>query len=150
MNFFLIFSLLLLTNCASQKREQRIIEEKAAHTKVHDSNGLSKEINDLISNSKSLSDIQKKEISRIFLMNKKIAEELTQKSYAFRGVLIQELLSGNVNHKRVEILKKDIKEIETARLKNTFDTVEKISNLLTDHPQKDKFAEHMMILDRSR
>ena len=148
--FFLILSLSIVTSCASQKNEEKIVEAKAAQTTVHDSNALGSTINDLITNSKNLNESQKEEIRKIFSMNKKTAEELTQKSYSFRGVLIQELLSGSVNQKRVEILKKDIKEVEAARLKNTFDTVEKISALVSDHPEKAKFAEHMMMMDKSR
>jgi len=147
---FLILALFIVTSCASQKREEKIVEAKAAQSTVHDSNALGTTINDLITNSKNLNETQKEEIRKIFSMNKKTAEELTQKSYAFRGVLIQELLSGNVNQKRVKILKKDIKDVEAARLKNTFDTVEKISALVTDHPEKAKFAEHMMMMDKSR
>jgi hypothetical protein len=148
--FFLMLSLFVVTSCASQKREEKIVEEKAAQTTVHDSNALGSKISTLIANSKDLSEAQKAELTKIFQMNKKTAEVLTEKSYAFRGVLIQELLSGKVSQKRVEILKKDIKEVEAARLKNTFDTVEQISSLVSNHPEKDKFAEHMMIMDRSR
>lgn len=148
--FFLILSLFIVTSCASQKKEEKIVEAKAATTTVHDSNALGSTINDLITNSKNLTEVQKEELRKIFSTNKKTADELTQKSYSFRGVLIQELLSGSVNQKRVEILKKDIKEVEAARLKNTFDTVEKISALVSDHPEKAKFAEHMMMMDKSR
>jgi len=147
---FLILASFVVTSCASQKNEEKIVEAKAAQTTVHDSNALGSTINDLITNSKNLTDVQKEEIRKIFQMNKQTAEELTQKSYGFRGVLIQELLSGKVNQKRVEILKRDIKEVEAARLKNTFDTVEKISALVIDHPEKAKFAEHMMMMDKSR
>ena len=53
-----------------------------------------------------------------------------------------------MNRKRVSILKKDIREVEAAKLKNTFDTVEKISDMVSDQPNKDKFAEQLMIFDR--
>ena len=148
--FFLILALFVVTSCASQKKEEKIVEAEAAQTSVKDSKALGTTINDLITNSKNLTDVQKEEIRKVFQMNKQTAEDLTQKSYSFRGVLIQELLSGKVNQKRVDILKNDIKEVEAARLKNTFDTVEKISALVTDHPEKAKFAEHMMMMDKSR
>lgn len=144
--FFLILSLVMLASCAS-KKEEKIVEEKAAETNVKDSKGLGTTIHELIANSK-MDDAKKAELVQLLQSNKKTADELTEKSYAFRAVLIQELLSGKVNAKRVDILKKDIKEVEAARLKNTFDTVEKISTLVTDHPEKAKFAEHMMTFDR--
>lgn len=143
---FLILSLFILVSCAS-KKEEKIVEEKAAETSVKDSKGLGMTIHELIANSK-MDEAKKAELMKILQTNKKTADELTEKSYAFRAVLIQELLSGKVNQKRVDILKKDIKEVESARLKNTFDAVEKISSLVTDHPEKAKFADHMMNIDR--
>lgn len=148
--FFLILALFLVASCSSHKNERKIVEAKAAQTTVHDSNALGSTINDLITNSKNLTDAKKDEIRKIFQVNKQTADELTQKSYSFRGVLIQELLSGKVNQKRVDILKNDIKDVEAARLKNTFDTVEKVSALVSDHPEKAKFAEHMMMMDKTR
>ncbi len=146
--FFLMLSIFVLTSCASQKKEEKIVEAKAAQTTVHDSKALGSKIHDLIANSKTLTETQKAELTKVLESNKKKAEELTEKSYAFRAVLIQELLSGKVNKKRVSILKKDIKEVEAQKLKNTFDAVEKITDLVSDHPDKDKFAEHLMIFDR--
>ena len=145
---FLILSLTILASCASRKKEEKIVEAKASQTNVHDSKGLGAKIHELIATSENLSEAQKTQLTALLDSNKKRAEELTEKSYAFRAVLVQELLSGKVNRKRVSILKKDIREVEAAKLKNTFDTVEKISDIVSDQPNKDKFAEQLMIFDR--
>jgi hypothetical protein len=63
--------------------------------------------------------------------------------------LIKELLSGKMNPKKVAVIKKDIKKVEAARLKNTFDTAERISKIVAKNPEHaSEFAEHLMIMDR--
>jgi hypothetical protein len=145
--YILVF-LLACTACASQKKEEQDIEEKAAHSTVADPKALGGTIQELIHNSKTLSADQKDELQKIITVNKDKADKLSEKSFKFRGVLIQELLSGDVSPKRVEILKNDIKQVEALRLRNTFDTVEKISALVSNHPEKEKFAEHLMNFER--
>jgi hypothetical protein len=49
----------------------------------------------------------------------------------------------------MSVLKKDIKEIELKRLKNTFDAVEKISEIVSAHPNNHMFTEHLIYLERS-
>ena len=118
---FLLTILFSLSGCASQK-EERDINARAKDTQVTDSKGLGNTISDLIQSSKTLSDLQKK--------------ELTEQSYKFRAVLIKELLAGNVHKTQIDVIKKDIADIEAARLKNTFDTVDKITNIVSAHPEK--------------
>lgn len=142
-----LFVLLALTSCASNK-EEREIQAKAKESKVSDSKGLGNTISDLIHSSKTLSDAQKKELENIFLVNKQRADSLTEQSFKFRSVLIRELLSGNVNKTEVELIKKDIEKIEAERLKNTFDTVEKITNIVSAHPEKDKYVDHLLLIER--
>jgi hypothetical protein len=144
---FLIFIILNLSSCASQK-EEREINARAQETKVTDSKGLGNTISDLIQSSKTLSDVQKKELMDIMALNKKRADSLTEQSYKFRAVLIKELLSGNVHKTEIDVIKKDIAEIEAARLKNTFDTVNKITNIVSAHPEKDKFVDHLINFER--
>jgi hypothetical protein len=62
--------------------------------------------------------------------------------------LIKELLSGNVHKTEIDVIKKDIADIEAARLKNTFDTVGKITNIVSSHTEKDKFMDHLINIER--
>jgi hypothetical protein len=125
----------MLISCSSHTREKKEIEQKASTSQVKDSQALGGTINDLISNSKTLSDAQKKQLTDIIAANKKRADELSAESFKYRGVLIQELLSGKSSESRVRILEKDIERIENLRLKNTFDTVKKISAIVSKHPE---------------
>jgi Flp pilus assembly protein TadD len=143
---FLVVALSLV-GCATKKDKQEI-QEKVSHSKVSDAPTLGKSIQDLINNSETLTDAQKKELEKIIEVNKKTAESLTEQSYKYRSVLIQELLSGKVNKKKVKLLKKDIKRVENLKLKNTFDTVEKISKIVSSSPDKEKFAQRLIIIDR--
>ena len=145
---FLLTILFTLSGCASQK-EERDINARAKETQVTDSKGLGNTISDLIHSSKTLSDVQKKELMDIMALNKKKADSFTEQSYKFRAVLIKELLSGNVHKTEIDVIKKDIAEIEAARLKNTFDTVDKITNIVSAHPEKEKFVDHLINIERA-
>lgn len=148
MKALIVLGLVLLVSCSSAK-EKKAIEESAAHSTVKDSKKLHGTIHDLIDSSKTLTDVQKKELYKIIHDNKKLSEKLAEDSYQFRAVLIQELLSEKPSKKRVRIIKADIKKVEDLKLKNTFDTVEKISDIVSGHPDKKNYSEHLMQIERS-
>lgn len=145
MSFVLLLS--LVVSCASKKATEREIDEKAAKTNVTDPQALGNTIHDLIQNSETLKPEQKTELTNIIEANRQLAMKLSEESYRYRAVLIQELLSGKVEQKRIKIIKKDIKRIEAARMKNTFDTVHKISKIVSKIPDREKFAEELIKLE---
>lgn len=145
----LVLFLLVLTSCASQKKEEREIEEKTSKSTVSTPAALGGTIHDAIANSKTLTDAQKQELTKIIDENKKKADELQAMSFKYRGVLIQELFSGSMSQKKIKILKKDIKKVEQARLKNTFETIEKISKIVSKEPNNEDFSQHLMNFERS-
>lgn len=143
-----LLSLTVLVSCASKQVEQEVRAEAAKENSV-DKKALGNTIHDLIQSSKTLTADQKTELTNILKVNKETAEKLSEDSYKFRAVLIKELLSGKANPKKISVIKKDIKKIEAARLKNTFDTVEKISKIVSKHPNHgNEFAEHLLIMER--
>jgi hypothetical protein len=144
---FLLVVTLLAASCASHKDVEKDLEQKAAQSNVKDPKALGGTIENLIQNSNFKPEV-KAELEKILAANKQKAMELSEKSYEFRAVLIEELLSGKANLKKVDILKKDIKRIEDAKLKNTLDAVEKISSIVSESPNKDKFAPHLLNMDR--
>jgi hypothetical protein len=144
-----VLALLALVSCAS-KSQQRDIEAKAAESKVQDGPALKTKIHDLIHSSKTLTDAQKNELETILSANKQKADELTEKSFQYRGVLVKSLLSGNYNKKEVSILKKDIEKIEKAKLKNTFDTIDKIVAIVAKHEEKEKIYDHVIMIDSKK
>lgn len=148
MKTLVVLGLVLLVSCSSAK-EKKAVEESAAHSTVKDSKQLSGTINELIDSSKTLSAAQKKELHSIIDLNKKTAEKLAEESYRYRAVLIQELLSEKPSQKRVKIIKADIKKVEGLKLKNTFDTVGKISSIVAGHPDKKHYSEHLIQIERS-
>jgi hypothetical protein len=149
MKLYILLFLFALVSCASKQNEAREIEQKAAQTKISDSKSLGGTIQELIRSSKTLTQAQKKKLQEIIRINKETAMALMEKSYKFRAVLIQELFSGNVSDERVKIIEDDIKKIEKARLKNTFDTVKKISAIVSDQPDHKKYSEHLINLERA-
>ena len=143
----LLVILLTLTSCAS-KNQERDIQVKAKDSKVSDSKSLGVTIHDLINDSKTLSAAQKTELQNLLAVNKKRAEELTEQSFQFRSVMIKELLSGKVKQNNIRLIKNNIKKIEEAKLKNTFDTVEKITAIVSAHSDNQQFAEHLILIER--
>ena len=141
---------LALTACASQNKSEIEVEKKAANETTTTGQNLGTTIHELIQSSKTLSPAQKIELEGIVAINKQRAEDLSAKSYKFRALLIKELLSGRpVNNKEIRIIKKDIQKIEAERLKNTFDTVEKISVIVSAHPENEKYTKHLIFMERA-
>lgn len=142
-----VLALALLVGCSSYQKDKKEVQDKVTESNVSSSEALGGTIQELISNSTTLTEVQKKQLVDILSLNKQKADELSQESYRFRGVMIQELLSGNPSQKKIKIIKKDIKRIEDERLKNTFDTVEKISEIVSKDPDQKKFADHMLMME---
>jgi Spy/CpxP family protein refolding chaperone len=140
-----------LMSCASkEKRVEREIERKADTSVVTDSKSLGGTIENAIENSKHLTPEQKNKLRNIVANNKSLAESLSQQSYKYRGLLVQELFSDKVNDKKIEIIENDIRKVEQLRLKNTFETVKKMSTILSGHPDKDEFQEHLKAFGEER
>ncbi|MFL5785358.1 MAG: hypothetical protein ACJ76H_12145 [Bacteriovoracaceae bacterium] len=148
MRISLIVLMFVLVSCSTHKKEKKEIEQEASQTQVKDSQTLGTSIHDLINNSKTLSDVQKKELTDILALNKSRAQELSAESYKYRGVLVQELLTGKATDSRIKILEGDIERVEKLRLQNTFETVKKISAIVSKQPEGHKeFAEKMINIE---
>jgi hypothetical protein len=145
--FTLILLSIVLVSCSSAKKEKESIQEKVASSTVNTSQSFGQTIQDHIENSKTLSDSQRVELRKILGDNKALADKLMAESFKTRGVLIQELLTGKSTPKRVTILETEIERIEKLRLKNTFDTVKKISKIVSGQPDSNQFAEEMIQLE---
>jgi len=142
----IVMSVVFLS-CSSTSKEKKSVQDKVAVSSIENSQSLGQTIESHIENSQTLSETQKAELRTILGENKRLAEELTTESFKNRGVLVQELLSGKATPKRVRILEKEIERIEKLRLKNTFDTVKKISKIVSDQPDRDQFAQEMIIME---
>lgn len=144
----MILALLLGVSCSSSKTARKEVNQEVATTQVKDSAALGSTIDESIQSSKSLNDTQKQELRKIFESNKAKAMELAEQSFKLRAVLVQELLNGKINKKKIGILKRDIKMVEAKRLKNTFDAIEQVTRIVSGDPNKDKFSNHLMGIDR--
>jgi Rad3-related DNA helicase len=140
--------LLLLTACATRVEKEKI-RQKAQGSEVSDSKSLGLKVKRLVQSSTTLSDTQKLELEKLFEDNKKIIDALTEESYKFRGLLVKKLLSGHAKKKDINFLKKEIERIERKRLKNTFDTLEKISKIVADQPDHDEYSDPLMHMQKS-
>lgn len=143
----LIISSIVLVSCSSTKNEKEAVHQKVAASTVNSPQSLSETIVNHIENSQTLSDSQKTELRAILGENKRLADELMTESFKNRGVLIQELLTGKSTPRRVKILEKEIERIEKLRLKNTFDTVKKISKIISGQPDLNQFAEEILHME---
>ncbi len=144
-----LFLFMVLTGCSSYKQEEKIVQQKVSQeTGAADKDSLGKTIHELISSSKTLSDAQKAELNAIFAANKQKAYDLSEESYKLRTVLVKELFAAKVNQKRIKIIKKDIKKIESLRLKNTLETVEKVGSIVSSNPDNQFFADHLLMMER--
>lgn len=145
----ILLSLALMVSCSTHKKVKSGIDQEVAGSNVSSSEKLGETIHELINHSESFTEDQKKELHRIFDDNKKLAMDLAAQSYQYRGVLVKELLGGKVSTKRINLIKKDIERIESLRLKNTFDTVQAITDMVKSHPEEKEFAPHIINFEGS-
>jgi hypothetical protein len=138
----------ILISCSSTKEVREEVNEEVAQTRVKDSKALGETIEELINSSKHLNEAQKKQLNKIFVSNKARAQELAERSFKLRAVLVEELLSEKINRHKIGVLKREIKQIENLRLKNTFDAIEQVSSIVNTHPERSKFATHLKGMDR--
>lgn len=143
----LLLAAIISVSCA-HRSNKKDIQEKADQSTVTTPNALGGTIHDAIHSSKSLTEAQKLQLEGIIAANKKKADELTAESFKFRGILIQELLSEKSDRAKVKLIKKNIKRIESAKLKNTFETVEKISEVVSKNPDRQDFSDHLLNIER--
>jgi hypothetical protein len=144
----LIFGTILLMAGGCSTVAKKEVKKDVLESKVSDGNGLGQSIEELINNSKNLSAEDKAKLRTIINENKTQAEKLSEESYRYRSVLVKELFAESPSKKKINIIKKDIKRIESLKLKNTLTAVEKISAILNKGPEKDKYRESL-IFDRS-
>lgn len=147
-NILLITALVFTVSCSSSKNARKEVNQEVATTQVKDPSALGSTIEESINSSKTLTDAQKQDLRKIFEANKAKAVELAEQSYKLRGVLVHELLNGKMNKKKIAILKRDIKSVEGKRLKNTFDAIEQVSKIVSGDPEKGKFTDHLIGIDR--
>ena len=140
---YMVLSLALI-GCASNKEATEKVKSEVSEAPVSDSETLVKSMDDLINASTSLSADQKTELKSVLAINKSTAEKLYKESYKARAVLFQELLSEKPDSKKIKILKKSIKQTEARKLKNTFDTIEKVSGIVSKNKVHDKNEQELI------
>lgn len=136
-----------VTGCATKAKKE--VKAKVEQSNVTGPEKLGQSIQDAIHNSEFLNDEQKKELEGIIAENKATADKLAADSFKHRSVLIQELLSPKSDRKHIRVLKKSIKKIEDEKLKNTFETIEKISRVVSRNSDRQNFNNPLLYLDRS-
>lgn len=139
---------LCLTGCASKVEKSEVINQ-TEKSSVKDQNALKETIEETIRTSEHLSADQKALLEKILAENKLQADKLQEESYKTRSVLIKELLSPEQNRKKISFLKRNIQRIEKNKLENTFQAVEKISDVVSKTPDREKFTTPLQNLDRS-
>jgi ABC-type transporter Mla subunit MlaD len=142
---YIVFSFMLI-GCASHKEANQKVEAQISEAQASDSETLKKTMDDLINASTSLTEVQKTELRTTLTTNKATAENLNKELYRSKSVLFQELLSQKPDRKKIRLLKKSIKQLEAKKLKNTFETIEKISSIVSKNKVND--ANEQEIIDR--
>lgn len=144
MKLSLIAVLLLVSVACSTKNTKKEVEAQATQ-EVGTKAGLKQTIHEVITNSKTLTEAQKKKIVDLLKANKDKADKLVERSFQLRSLLVKELLSDKIDYKKVSVIKKDIRQIEADRLKNTIDAIEGITRLVSKNPEHiDDFSRHLI------
>lgn len=143
----LITLALFFVSCA-HKEHKKEIKQQVEQSTVKDPAALTMTIDDAIEKSPNLSAEEKKKMHEIIAANKQRAMALSEESFKLRGLLIEELLSGKMDRKKVNLLKKNIKKVEGDKLKNTFETVETISRMVSKNEDRADFADPLMGMER--
>lgn len=141
----LLALVLLFVSCSHSKHKE--VKAQVEQSQVKDPAALTVTIDEAIESSPNLTKEQKEELHKIIAANKSTAVALNEESFKLRGVMIKELLSGNMDPKKIKILKKDIRKVENDKLKNTFATVEKISALVGKNKDRMDFSLPLMNMD---
>lgn len=142
---------LVLMSCSTTKIEQSKIDSKVANeSSVTDGKTLGQSVHDTINASKTLDDKQKGELNTLFIETRETMKGLNEKSFKLKSVLVKELLSGSENRKQIKLLKKDIKKVESERLKSTFAAFDKISKIVRKDADAQVYTDHLMNMDRLR
>jgi hypothetical protein len=150
MKFCILFFLLIsLVGCATQNKREARIQERLSHEEVTDGASLSKSIHHLIAESKALSDSQKKDLTKLVDNTGAKNRALLEKSYKMRSLLVKELLSEKIDTKMVKQLKKDIRKTELERIKNSLETMDKMSSEISHLHNKDAFTEQLLYIERA-
>lgn len=145
--FWIVLSVMLVS-CASKQENQKNIEAKVANENVTSGAELNTSLHKIISESNTLSEKQKKDLTKIVEDTRTQNQQLQEESLKLRLVLIKELISTKVNPAEVKLIKKDIKKAEAKRLKNMFAAIDQISRIVAKDPGRDDFVDHMMVIDR--
>lgn len=143
-----LMPLLILTSCATQQEKKQVEQKVANETTVVDGTTLSISVQETIAASKTLSPEQKEQLQSLFLATRTKARSLLEDSYKLRSVLIKELLASNVNPSEIKILKKNIKKVESERMKLTLSAADQITKIVGQNKEKEQFAEHLMLIER--
>ena len=143
----LVLAPLLLISCAS-KSDRMEVQEKVAQETVQDGRSLGRNIDEVISTSKTLDQAQKDELRKVMNEVKGKNLSLMQESFKLRAVLIKEMLAQNFNQNQVRLIKKKIKKNESERLRNSLKAIDKISIIVRKDPEGHLILDHMFYTDR--
>lgn len=145
---FSVLVLFTLVSCSTKSDQQKLDAKTQQETSVSDAPSLGRTIVEVIQSSETLTVAQKKELEVIIDANRALADSLKAESYKLRAVLIKELLAGKANKKEVRLIEKNIRRVEKARLKNTFDTVKKITSIVSQESDKHRYEEALIFMER--
>lgn len=145
--FTILILSLVMTGCASKTKKE--VKEKVEQSNVTSPQKLGQSIQETINSSEFLTAEQKKELEEIIAENKSQADALAAESFKHRSVLIQELLSQKADKRKIRVLKRSIKQIEDNKLKNTFETIEKITKVVSRNSDRENYNTPLLYIDRS-
>lgn len=146
----LVLLMSLLVGCASNKAARQEVKEKVSQEQVSGGKEFATKIRSVINSSETLNQDQKQKLHDLLSEVGQKNKALFKESFKLRSVLIQELISGKANSKQVKILKKKIKKMESERLSNGFAAMDKVSDIVSNDPQRDKIMQEFLQIDHIR
>lgn len=147
-SIFLVLLLVLTVGCSSRKEARQEVEKKVSQESVTDGRSMASKVHAMIHGSETLNADQKAKLHAIVNEVSQKNKALTEEAFKLRSVLIKELISGKVNNKQVKILKKKIKKAENERMKNSFQAMDKFSQIVSKDPKREEMMLEWIQFDR--
>lgn len=123
-------ALLILQGCAHSALEQKLDAKVAAEPAVNSRQELKTEATALIAEIPGLTSEQRTKLRTLRDTTDSQVESIRGRSFKLRAVLVRDLLATNYDDSEVELIKSQLKDLESQRLGVIFGAVEQANDIL--------------------
>jgi 2-phospho-L-lactate guanylyltransferase (CobY/MobA/RfbA family) len=134
--FVAIFSIILLSACASQKVAEKKVEIEIKNETVVKRVDVATTARDYITKSNTLSQEQKNSLLALQEKTLSEAKSINEEINKIKMVLIKTLMEPKINQKEIAILKKDLRKLSKKQLETSLSAFEEARKIIS--PIKDR------------